>query len=78
MTYYMCFIRTLTMRFTVYELQPLQVLRHLKHANRNIIYDFIHVFHANLGHSITVSEILAQIDHIGLNWTYLNLKIKKK
>ena len=38
------------------------------------IYDLIYAFHTNFDAMITVSEILAQIDHIGPNWTFLTLQ----
>ena len=44
-------------------------------VNWNIIYDFVYVFHRNIGLACTVSAIFAQIDDKGPYWTFLTFKM---
>ena len=63
MTYYICFIQTLILRCTIYEIQPVEsyvtsiyLWRSYKvngvNGNWNIIYDFEYMFHRSIGHSM--------------------------
>ena len=61
MTYYMYFTQTLVIQSTINETQPLErsvtliwplkVIQGHK-VNWKIIYDFVYVFHTNIGHSM--------------------------
>ena len=43
--------------------------------NWKIINDFVYAFHRTMAIEFTMSEILAQIDYKGPNWTILTLKM---